>query len=59
MDLKADVLGDVWDQPVHKVTHEHHQVLHGTEKPDSFHQKTSGQQQHSDSLFSTLASPNI
>lgn len=29
--LEADVLGDVWDQPVHKVTHEHHHVLHRTE----------------------------
>lgn len=27
VDLEADVLGDVWDQPVHKVTHEHHHVL--------------------------------
>lgn len=28
VDLEADVLGDVWDEPVHKVAHEHHHVLH-------------------------------
>ena len=27
VDLKADVLGDVWYQPVHNVTHQHHHVL--------------------------------
>lgn len=29
VDLLADVLGDVWDDPVHKVAHEHDQVLQG------------------------------
>lgn len=25
--LKANVLGDIWDQPVHEITHEHHHIL--------------------------------
>ena len=29
VDLHADVLGDVWNQPVHHVTHQHHHVLRG------------------------------
>jgi hypothetical protein len=29
VDLQTDVLGDVWDQPVNKVTHQHHHVLEG------------------------------
>lgn len=28
--LETDVLGNVWDQPVHKVTHKHHHILHMT-----------------------------
>lgn len=35
VDLEADVLGDVWDQPVHKVTHKHHHVLPRTEETQS------------------------
>ena len=27
VDLHADVFGDVWNQPVHHVTHQHHHVL--------------------------------
>lgn len=30
--LEADVLGDVGDQPVHKVAHEHHHVLKDDDK---------------------------
>lgn len=29
VDLQADVFGDVWDEPVHDVTHQHHHVLQG------------------------------
>lgn len=29
VDLQTDVLGDVWDQPVNKVTHQHHHILEG------------------------------
>lgn len=35
--LEADVLGDVWDQPIHKVTHKHHYVLHGREQKGTSH----------------------
>ncbi|MED6288159.1 hypothetical protein CHARACLAT_023759 [Characodon lateralis] len=39
VDLKADVLGDIRDKPVNKIAHEHHHILHGTETPESFHQR--------------------
>ena len=32
VDLKADVLRDVWDQPIHKVAHEHHHILSRTKE---------------------------
>jgi len=31
VDLEADVFGDVWNQPVHDVAHEHHDVLEGNQ----------------------------
>lgn len=31
VDLEADVFRNVWDQPVHKVTHEHHHILYRAE----------------------------
>lgn len=30
VDLDADVFGDVWNQPVHDVAHQHHHVLQET-----------------------------
>lgn len=36
VDLKADVFRDVWDQPVHNVTHQHHHVLQGGKRDKLF-----------------------
>lgn len=27
VDFQADVFGDVWDEPVHEVTHQHNHIL--------------------------------
>ena len=27
MDLQTDVFGNIWDQPDHKVAHQHHHIL--------------------------------
>lgn len=33
--LEANVLGDVGDKPVHKVTHEHHHILKDDDKGET------------------------
>lgn len=35
VDLEADVFRDVWNQPVHNVAHEHHNVLENNDKSQS------------------------